>query len=243
MLLMPSFAHALDCEPLRPDAPIKKSEELELKAEIGGLLKSLLDAGGEFRLQEAYERLSSRTNDADATLRWQSQFFLTCQVLNDDPSIPIEKKIEIIRGLEDAESQAQIKKISRDDLKSSVSAPGIDVTLQTCALVSTGTLGCDLTFLTRDTSKDLTVYAKSSSARSRLIDNQGNTYIASRVELGGHDSANSVKTELPPGVMMRGHLYFDNISRSATEAAILEIKGRIDRQDIGTYAFENVGLD
>lgn len=242
MLISPGLGHAVDCSPFRPDAPVEQSAETEIKAEVGGLLTRLFEAGGEYRVADAQKALGANAKDPDGLMRWQSKLYYFCEALNEDEAISTRDRIEIMRGIMDASSDAQLNEAIESDVQKSDIVDGTGMTLEAC-VINNRVLICDFLVETAETSKQVDIYAGNSTNASRLIDNQGNTYIASMVDFGGKESAKYVKTDLPPDVPMRGRLTFDNISNRATRAAILEIRGRLDSKDIAAYEFRDFSFE
>ncbi|MEM8948864.1 MAG: hypothetical protein AAGC99_05975 [Pseudomonadota bacterium] len=240
--LMPATALAVDCAPFRPDAPVEQSAETEIRAEVGGLLSRLLQAEGEYRVADAQKALGADADDPDSLIRWQSKLYYFCEALNEDHAMSTRDRIEIMRGVMDANSDARLNEAIEDDIQESEVVNGTGLVLQSC-VINNRTLICDFLAETAETTKDIDVYADAGQKSSRLIDNQGNTYIATVIDFAGKESRNYVKTSLPPDVPMRGRLTFENISNRATSAAIIEVNGRLDNKDVPPFEFRDVAFE
>lgn len=217
MLLLPQLAHAVDCSPFRPDAPVAQSAETEIKAEVGGLLSKLVQAEGEYRVTDAQKALGANASDPDGLVKWQSKLYYFCEALNEDETISTRDRIEIMRGIMDASSDAQLNEAIKDDVKKSE---------------------------TTETEKQIDLYANHGlRGASRLTDNQGNSHIASKIEFGGKEMSDNIFTNLPPDVPMRGRLTFDNVSSRATGAALLEISGTLDGEEVPTFAIRDISFE
>lgn len=242
MLISPGVAHAVDCSPFRPDTSIEQSAETEIKAEVGGLLSRLMEAEGEYRVADAQKALGANANDPDGLVKWHSKLYYFCEALNEDDTISTRDRIEIMRGLMDANSDAQLSKVIQDDVKESNSINATGATLETC-VINNRVLNCDFVVKTSETEKHLLVFATQWSNASRLIDNQGNSYLANRVDIGGREDTDFVQTNLPPDVPMRGRLVFENISNRATSGALLEIRSKLDGKDVPTFEFRDIHFE
>lgn len=237
--LMPAAAFAVDCAPFRPDAPVEQSAEIEIRAEVGGLLSRLIQVEGDYRVSDAQKALGANADDPDSLVRWQSNLFYFCEALNEDKSISTLDRIEIMRGIMDANNDAQLNEAIGDEIKESQTVDATGAALQTC-VVDNRTLSCDFVVETSETAKEILVYAEHYKDASRLIDNQGNSYLAKSVDIGGQEDGRFVRTSLPPDIPMRDRLVFDNISNRATSAAILEVRGSLDGQDIPAFEFRDI---
>ena len=242
MLLSPLTAHAVDCSPFRPDAPVAQSAETEIKAEVGGLLSKLVEVNGEYRVADAKRTLGAEADDPDALVRWQGKLYYICEALNEDQTISTRDRIEIMRGLMDANSDARLSAAIKDDIRESQTINATEATLEAC-VINNRTLNCDFIVETSETEKQITVFATQWADASRLIDNQGNSYLASKIDLGGREETRFIQTNLPPDVPMRGRLTFENISNRATSAALLEIRGKLDGQDVPTFEIRDVSFE
>lgn len=241
-VLLSTEALAVDCAPFRPDAPVEQSAETEIRAEVGGLLSKLIQAEGDYRVADAQRVLSADAKDPDSLIRWQSKLYYFCEALNEDESISTRDRIEIMRGVMDASSDAQLDEAIDEDIQKSEVIDGTGLVLESC-IIKNRVLSCDFLAQTAETAKDIYVYAGSGNKSSRLIDNQGNTYLATLIDFGGRESKQYVQTSLPPDVPMRGRLTFENISNRATSAAIIEVNGRLDKKDIPPFEFRDVTFE
>ncbi len=241
MLVLPGVGHAVDCSPFRPDAPVEQSAETEIKAEVGGLLSRLIEVEGEYRVADAQRALGADARDPDGLVKWQSKLYYFCEALNEDETISTRDRIEIIRGLMDASSNAQLDEAIGDDIKESQVINDTGMKLEACAL-NNRALSCDFLIQTTETAKELKVYADYQYEASRLIDNQGNTYLASFINLAGVERNNYIETDLPPDVPMRGRLVFENISSRATSGALLEVTGVLEGK-VTPFEFRDVGFE
>ncbi|MGI9484401.1 MAG: hypothetical protein ACR2RF_00650 [Geminicoccaceae bacterium] len=151
-------------------------------------------------------------------------------------------RIEFMRGVMDANSDARLNEAIEDDIQKSEVINGTGLVLESCA-INNRVLSCDFLVQTAETTKEVYVYAGSGKKSSRLIDNQGNTYIATLIDFGGRESTKYVQTSLPPDVPMRGRLTFENISNRATSAAIIEVKGKLDKKDVPPFEFRDVAFE
>ena len=151
-------------------------------------------------------------------------------------------RIQIMRGLMDADADARLDEAIENDIQKSEVFDGTGLVLESCAL-NNRILSCDFLVQTAETTKDVYVYAGPGQKSSRLIDNQGNTYLATLIDFGGRESTQYVQTSLPPDVPMRGRLTFENIFNRATSAAIIEVKGKLDKKDVPPFEFRDVTFE
>ncbi len=108
-------------------------------------------------------------------------------------------------------------------------------------VINSRTLKCAFLIETTETEKKIDLYANHGlRGASRLTDNEGNSCIASKIELGGKEMLYNIYTTLPPDVPMRCQLTFNNVSNRATSAAILEISGTLDGEGVSTFAIRDI---
>lgn len=242
VILMPAAALAVDCSPFRPDAPVEQSAETEIRAEVGGLLSRLIEAEGEYRVADAQKALGANADDPDGLVKWQSKLYYFCEALNEDETISTRDRIEIIRGIMDASSDAKLNEAIGDDVKESEVVDNTGIKLEACVL-NNRSLSCDFLVQTTETTKELTVFANYQYKASRLIDNQGNTYLANGISMAGVERDYYIETDLPPDVPMRGRLVFENISNRATSAALLEVTGTLEGKDTPPFEFRDISFE
>lgn len=241
-ILMPTTVFAVDCSPFRPDAPVEQSAEKEIRAEVGGLLSRLLQVEGDYRVADAQRALGAGAEDPDGMIKWQGKLYYFCEALNEDDTMSTRDRIEFMRGVMDANSDTRLNQAIEDDIQESEVIDGTGLVLESCS-INNRVLNCDFLVQTAETTKEVYIYAGSGSNSSRLIDNQGNTYLATLIDLGGRESSKYVQTNLPPDISMRGRLTFENISNRATSAAIIEVKGKLDRKDVPPFEFRDVAFE
>ena len=194
-------------------------------------------------MTDAQKALGADANDPDGLVKWQSKLYYFCEALNEDETISTRDRIEIMRGIMDASSDAQLNEAIKDDVKRSDTINGTQATVDAC-VINGRTLKCDFLIETTETEKQIDLYANHAlKGNSRLTDNQGNSYIASTIEFGGKEMPYNIFTTLPPGIPMRGRLTFDNVSNRATGAAILEISGALDGEEASTFAIRNISFE
>ena len=179
--------------------------------------------------------------DPDGLVKWQSKLYYFCEALNEDETISTRDRIEIMRGIMDANSDAQLDQAIGDEIKESQVVNDTDMKLEACVL-NNRALSCDFLVKTTETAKKLKVYAAYQYEASRLIDNQGNTYLASFINLAGVERNNYISTDLPPDVPMRGRLVFENISNRATSGALLEVTGVLEGK-VTPFEFRDISFD
>ncbi|MGI9503986.1 MAG: hypothetical protein ACR2RE_13135 [Geminicoccaceae bacterium] len=241
LLILPKMGHAVDCSPFRPDAPVEQSAETEIRAEVGGLLSRLVEVEGEYRVADAQKALGANANDPDSLVKWQSKLYYFCEALNEDETISTRDRIEIMRGIMDANSDARLDEAIGDDIKESQVVNDTGMKLEACVL-SNRALSCDFLVQTTETAKELKVYADYQYEASRFIDNQGNTYLANFISLAGVERNNYIITDLPPDVPMRGRLVFENISNRATSGALLEVTGVLEGK-VTPFEFRDISFE
>ena len=254
MMFFTTTALAVDCSPFRPDAPVEQATETEIKAEVGGLLSRLLQAGGEYRVADARKALGASADDPDSLVKWNSKLYYLCEVMNEDETISTRDRIEIMRGMMDSETDEKIKQIMGENgTNQSEMTNGTRATSLGC-FADHGNLACDFLIETGETTKQIIVYGEIAGKSTRLVDNQGNTYLASRLDFAGQESrAGYVHTDLPPDVPMRGRVVFENVSNRAVSASFLDIRSSISddmskgylsiMKDVISFEFRDIGFE
>ncbi len=114
-ILLPQTAYAVDCSPSRPNAPVAQSAETEIKEEVNGPLSKLVQAEGAYRVTDAQKALGADADDPDGLVKWQSKLYYFCEALNEDETILTRDRIEIMCGIMDASSVAQLNEAIKDD--------------------------------------------------------------------------------------------------------------------------------
>lgn len=93
--------------------------------------------------------------------------------------------------------------------------------LQDCKL-SAQTLTCSMLITNKGKDKRLSIHARGYEQMTRLFDNLGNEYFASKVKLGS-SRGDIASSTLISGIPTRANLIFKGISKKAREIAVLEI--------------------
>lgn len=106
--------------------------------------------------------------------------------------------------------------------------------LQRCSLKGTRA-ECELRITNTGNDSNVSVYANSWDGRSRLIDMNGDEFVASGVSLGGYPPQPWYSSLLVSGVPMRSRLIFDGIPADSSVAKLIEFgssAGRIQFRDV-----------
>jgi hypothetical protein len=101
------------------------------------------------------------------------------------------------------------------------------------------TLKCE--FFVTDQSQDRTLYmyAKSSNS-SRIIDPQGNQYVAKSVDFGGTESSAYVYQNLVQGIGLKAFITFEKVPIQINQLALVEVSARTQSQGSFTIQFRDV---
>lgn len=84
------------------------------------------------------------------------------------------------------------------------------------------TLKCEFLVTDQKQNRTLYMYAKSSNS-SRIIDPQGNQYIAKSVDFGGTEDSHSVSQNLVQGIGLKAFITFDKVPIQINQLALVEV--------------------